>query len=598
MGLKSLGLKIALAFLVVALLPFAGLSLLASLQVQHGTRHLVEESLSLLVSELGVGIERTVFSATAHVRSLAENPVIQASDAPLAAKLAEMRKVQDLYQVFEDITLVNLDGVVLASTTYEYRGEWKNKEWFRQAKAGESTVSPAHVVPAPFRLVLVVTAPVRGPDGAVQAVLGGQVNMKTIWEITDRLKVGGTGYVFVTDRAGNLIAYPDKRRLLDKLTPDRLREEVLNRDVGAAEFSVGSWLGFCQFVSLHGYQTYRGQGWRVGIIQDRNETYAVVDRMRRAILRMAAIGMVFILVLSWLFSRTVIHPIQELNAALQRVTEGDLDVRVTVRSRDEIGALGTAFNTMAEEIRRKTTALDAANQSLNAVNTKLTESNTNLQQFAYVASHDLQEPLRMVSSYVQLLARRYQGRLDAEADEFIRFAVDGAVRMQQLINDLLEYSRIGTREKPMESTDAGAALTRALDNLAMAMLERRASVTRDELPTVVADASQLAQLFQNLIGNAIKFCRGNPPQIHVSATREGDAWRFSVRDNGIGIDPAYADRIFAIFQRLHTRDEYPGTGVGLAICKRIVQRHGGRIWVESQPGGGSTFCFTLPVTGG
>ena len=238
-----------------------------------------------------------------------------------------------------------------------------------------------------------------------------------------------------------------------------------------------------------------------------------------------------------------------------------------------------------------------AEEKLKVTLADLERSNKELEQFAYVASHDLQEPLRMVSSYTQLLARRYQGQLDAEANEFIAYAVDGANRMQGLINDLLAYSRVGTRGKGFEPTDCTAVLDQALANLKAAMEKSGAVVTHDPLPTVMADNLQLVQLFQNLIGNAIKFHVEKPPRIHVSAEQKGNEWVFSVRDNGIGIDPQYAERIFIIFQRLHTREEYPGTGIGLAICKKIVERRGGRIWVESQLGKGSTFYFTIPIGG-
>ncbi len=203
----------------------------------------------------------------------------------------------------------------------------------------------------------------------------------------------------------------------------------------------------------------------------------------------------------------------------------------------------------------------------------------------------------MVESYVQLLARRYKGKLSAEADEFIGHAVDGATRMQVLINDLLDYSRMGSGGKRLEPTDGSAVLALALDNLKVAIKESGAVVTQDALPNVPADASQLAQLLQNLIGNAIKFRGQEPPRVHVSAERKGDEWVFSVRDNGIGLDTDFSDNIFIIFQRLHSVGKYPGTGMGLAICKKIVERHGGRTWVDSEPGKGSTFYFTMPVQG-
>lgn len=225
---------------------------------------------------------------------------------------------------------------------------------------------------------------------------------------------------------------------------------------------------------------------------------------------------------------------------------------------------------------------------------QLKYSNAELEQFAYVASHDLQEPLRMVSSYMQLLARRYQGKLDPDADEFIGFAVDGAKRMQTLINDLLTFSRVGSRGKPLVHTSGEEALQEAISNLQIAIEESGASITHERLPQVKGDPTQLVQLFQNLLSNAIKFRGLEPPRIQVGVHQTESEWRFCVSDNGIGIDPKFADRIFVIFQRLHDRASYPGTGIGLAICKRIVQRHGGRIWVEAQPGMGATFYFTLP----
>ncbi|MEW6379907.1 MAG: CheR family methyltransferase [bacterium] len=225
---------------------------------------------------------------------------------------------------------------------------------------------------------------------------------------------------------------------------------------------------------------------------------------------------------------------------------------------------------------------------------ELARSNADLQQFAYVASHDLQEPLRMVASYMQLLSRRYKGRLDSSADDFIAYAVDGAVRMQGLINDLLSYSRVGTHGKEFQPIDSTVVLNQAIANLQEAIAESGTIITFDPLPTLMADGPQLVHLFQNLISNAIKFHGQEPPLIHITVEPRGKTWLFSISDNGIGIDPEYAERIFVIFQRLHNKAEYPGTGIGLAICKRIVERHGGRIWVKSEPGKGATFYFTLP----
>jgi PAS domain S-box-containing protein len=248
-----------------------------------------------------------------------------------------------------------------------------------------------------------------------------------------------------------------------------------------------------------------------------------------------------------------------------------------------------------EKLQFEITERRRAEAALQERTGELERSNADLEQFAYVASHDLQEPLRMVASFTQLLAARYKGRLDAEADEFISYAVEGATRMQALIEGLLSFARVGTRAKELRPTDSQAVLGRSLQSLDMSLREANATVTNGALPMVAADESQLEQLFQNLIGNAVKFHGQDTPQVHISAQRNGKEWIFSVKDNGIGIEPQYQGRIFVIFQRLHPRTVYPGTGIGLSICKKIVERHGGRIWVESAKGRGSTFHFTMPL---
>lgn len=267
-----------------------------------------------------------------------------------------------------------------------------------------------------------------------------------------------------------------------------------------------------------------------------------------------------------------------------------IDVSLTmspIRNADgEVIALSKIARDIGERKRAERALADKTEE--------LAHSNKELEQFAYVASHDLQEPLRMIGSYTQLLLRRYRSKLDQDADEFIGYVVDGVKRMQTLIQDLLAYSRVGTQGMPFTAVDFEAILAQTLRDLTVARRESGAEIVHDRLPTLNADAVQIAQLWQNLIGNAIKFRSDQPLKIHIGSQLENDTWHFKVSDNGIGIEPQYAERIFIIFQRLHTRDRYPGTGIGLAICKKIVERHGGRIWIESQLGHGTIVHFTLP----
>jgi PAS domain S-box-containing protein len=296
--------------------------------------------------------------------------------------------------------------------------------------------------------------------------------------------------------------------------------------------------------------------------------------------------------LTGLVENIIDHPEQFVNYVNENICRDGRRVWMAWTNkpiRDENGQVTEILAVGADITKRK-----RAENELQRTLDELRHSNAELEQFAYVASHDLQEPLRGIAGLVQLLQHRYQGQLDSRADEYIDHIVDGTQRMQTLINDLLAYSRIGRRGEPLQPTDVEVALKAALENLNAAILELGASITNESLPTVRADPTQLIQLFQNLIGNALKFKSESVPQIHVGVSDAGAFWQFSVQDNGIGIEPQYFERIFQVFQRLHTRREYKGTGIGLAICKKIIERHGGRIWVESEMGRGSTFYFTLP----
>jgi signal transduction histidine kinase len=330
-------------------------------------------------------------------------------------------------------------------------------------------------------------------------------------------------------------------------------------------------------------------GWAVARLNGAETTLDIVFSV-------VAAGLVLSVILFALGLRVLaIRPLHRLAAEARQVAEGDFGHEVSLAGPREVTDLALDVNTMRERILDELAATRQANTFLQAHTADLERSNSELEQFAYVASHDLQEPLRKVASFTQLLQRRYAGQLDARADQYIEFAVDGARRMQALINDLLQYSRVGrsAREPALVSSDA--ALAQARNNLATAMEETGATVETGHLPLVLAELPLLTAVFQNLLSNALKFSGGKPPRIVITCAKDEPFWLFSFSDNGIGIEPEFAERIFVIFQRLHERSAYPGTGIGLAMTRKIIEYFGGRIWLDTSYSDGSRFMFTLPM---
>jgi signal transduction histidine kinase len=309
-----------------------------------------------------------------------------------------------------------------------------------------------------------------------------------------------------------------------------------------------------------------------------------------------AAGLLLVVILLTLGVRNAaIRPLARLAGDVREIADGDFGHQLTRSGPREVRDLSLDVDSMRGRIVSELSAVQDINATLEARTLDLQRSNSELEQFAYVASHDLQEPLRKVASFCQLLQRRYAGQLDEKADQYIEYAVDGAKRMQMLINDLLSFSRVGRIEQPQVAVPAADLLAQARTNLATAIRKTHARIESGELPTVLAEPSLLTAVFQNLLSNALKFRGEDAPHVTVSATRDGQFWRFAVEDNGIGIAPDYADRIFVIFQRLHDKSTYPGTGIGLAMCRKIIEYHGGRIWLDTSMTGGARFCFTLPA---
>jgi signal transduction histidine kinase len=452
-------------------------------------------------------------------------------------------------------------------------------------------------------------------DGVADGVVVAYLRLKEIRDLIGGIRVGESGSAYLVDDHGKVVAHRDPSVVLRGTSYQVPDQNGIQRGLDGTRVVLVS-----REIPL-GEQT-------LTLVTERPASEALALTVRTLVITSALVTAALVAAgfLGFMIDRQIVQPTVGLAATARSLAAGDLTQRVEGRRYDELGVLAQAFNTMADQLQKtigslekrvaqRTQALSRANEELKAevaerrrAEAELVRSNAELERFAYVASHDLQEPLRMITSYVRLLAQEYEDRLDTDAQRYIIYVVDGANRMKVLIDDLLAFSRVGSQGKPFEPTDCDEVVEQVTSDLAEAIRESRGEVTWESLPTIMADATQLAQLLQNLIGNGIKFRGEVPPHVHVGAeltncgAGPGEAqvefreeWRFSVRDNGIGIAPRHHERVFQMFERLHHRSEYPGTGIGLATCKKIVERHGGRIWVESELGTGSTFYFTIPV---
>ena len=552
----GLPLVLLLCFVIATALGLYALSFLRTVLVSERGREL-----AMNAAAVADALDRVMFERFGDIQLFANDGILR--DGTSAEKTARLLAYKQLYQYYSWLGVADENGHLTAATdALPAQGtQGLNPESFELVRrTGKVHFEDMRPSPASQRKMAIgFTAPIYGPKGEFHGVVVTRVpfeNLQSIFEQEGRLRYGELAYDWLLlDREGAVLSEKHRPSNLNgnpvKIDLPSQAQAVIHRDHpgfvqethrrgGNAVVTGYAW--------TRGYANFPGFDWLVLFRLDRDQVYAPIDRL---IWMVGGIGLLVILPL-------------------------------------------TGYGIWVSwELGREKNDLVEARQKLEESVSELGRSNADLQQFAYVASHDLQEPLRMVSSYTQLIARRYKGKLDADADEFIAFAVDGANRMQRLILDLLAYSRVNTAGRQFEPTAMETVLKAALNNLTNAVKESQAVITHDPLPAVMGDDKQLAQLFQNLLSNAVKFGGAQPPRIHISAKQTDGEWLFSVRDHGIGLDPQYADRIFVIFQRLHTREEYPGTGIGLAICKKIVERHGGRIWVESELGKGATFYFTM-----
>jgi signal transduction histidine kinase len=534
-----------------------------------------------------------------------------------AASSSLFSQLTQLHPVYVTIGAVDAQGKVIATGTPLETDAWMtNRPWFQRVFQTHEFTVGEYQLESPSRKPTVKLAyPILDrTNGTFRGAVYASLDLSWIKGLAVDAALPANSTLTVMDRAWRiLVRFPDS----DSRWAGQLLEGV--------PVDTSSWhkygdsffegRGLDGVLRLYSINTLVGDDaepdLRVAVGIPSSEALAASNRALRMSLMVLAAVTLLAGVVAWLGAEGfVLRGVRPLLQVARELHRGNLSARTGLPHQGgELQQLAAAFDEMATSLEQRVLERQRAEARLKSLNEdlerkiadrtrELQRSNQELEEFAYAASHDLQEPLRMISGHLQLLERRYKGRLGEDADEFIHYAVDGAKRMDQLIVDLLAYSRVGTHGHPFAPVDLNQVVARARENLTLRIEESKATVDIETLPQVHGDLIQLTQLFQNLLSNALKFCQRANPVVEITCTpalqNPERFWMLSVKDNGIGIEPQYFDRIFQIFQRLHTRDEYPGTGIGLAICKRIVERHGGRIWLESKPGEGTTFFFTLP----
>ncbi len=544
-----------------------------------------------------------------------DNPGAVSARKMLADQLLQMQSVSAM----TDIMLASPNGTVAYANRPQHiskdlsRGPEVEQDAFEKGKTRIHFSEIYLDTAEDKRFEMLVSAPATDFDNGFIGVIVFEVDMTPVYKLVqDVTGLGTTGEVLLGRKIGNQVEFLNPLRHDPNAALAR-RATIGERSSFPIQQAVLGKTGAGLAIDYRGKQVIAA--WRYipsmdwGLVAkiDTREAFADVINLRNLVWIILAIVLALSGLIAFSIAQSISVPIKNLTEGAEIVGSGNLDHKVGTNLKDEIGQLSRSFDKMTHDVKAITASRDELNkemaerkrveESLRHTAEDLERSNKDLEQFAYVASHDLQEPLRAVAGFVGLLKKQYRDTLNAEAAEYIDLSIEGAERMQTLIHDLLMFSRVGTKGGAFVLMSMKDAFDNAMKNLHVAVAESDALVTCEEMPRVSADPTQMTQLLQNLIANAIKFHGPNRPLVTVRAERKDHAWVVNVRDNGIGIEPQYYDRIFLIFQRLHTRSQFKGTGIGLAVCKKIVERHGGTIWVESKPGEGSTFLFSIPDRG-
>ena len=595
-----------LLLVAVALVPALLLILYVAFEQRRTARTLAYNDALRIVRSISKLQEETVQSTRELLMTLGRTPCVLSNDTTACTALFKELMVQR--PVYANILAAAVDGTVFAHASEEPEhtnvAEWA---FFRGATNRRALAVGEYEVSHMTRKTAVNMAhPAVDASGGIRAVVLAALDFAWLYRHVTNAMLPPQSSMTVLGRDGLTLArYPDAKFVGDRIKmppqpanwtwPAETQSKIARSRDGTMRLYVASRLGRESVVGVN-----------VGIPID--AIYGPANQALARNLLFLGLAAALSVAAAWYGGNFfIVRRIGSLLAVTRRLSNGDLSARTNARGQGELEELSRAFDGMATSLQQRIAERDTAAEELRELNSNLEQrvvdrtaallrSNEDLEQFAYVVSQDLQEPLQTIAQYLKLLEQRYPENLDQNMREFIGFARNGAERMHGLIRGLLDYSRVDTRSKRFAPIKTAAALRAALGNLSVEIAENDARVTHDDLPEVQGDALQVTQLFQHLVSNAIRFRGEMPPVIHISAERHGDFWRFSIRDNGIGISEGNFERIFVVFKRLHTRNKYPGMGIGLAACKRIVERHGGKIWVESTPEHGSIFYFTLPAT--
>jgi signal transduction histidine kinase len=597
LAFRSIRAKISFYLLAVSVVPILFLSYVAFRSAKGGVRDELLRHLSGAVSLKRDSIDRWYEERQWQVTRIPRTPGFQSHVTVLLDVEFESRHAHPSYTTireylqfytdvdgfYEEIFLMDPHGRVFLSTDPTQEGKFKNnRPYFQEGRKAYYIQNAYHSVTL-NRTTSTVALPIR-QDAQLVAVLGLRLRIQRLHDIIHSYAgLGPESDMYLVNNFNHFVTNPGGKAgfAMERVNYSEPVRRCLSGETGAGELtSYDDRPVLAAFTYLPEYRLCI-----VGEIESAT-AYRNVTKMQYFMMIVTASTLAAVILVAFFLSASISRPILELDAVTARAAAGDMDQQIDLDLRDELGTLSRSFNTMLANLRLRTEALARSNADLE-------RSNFDLEEFGYAVSHDLKEPLRSVCGFLELLKRRAGDKLDDKANGYIDRSLAGAERMRLLIEDLLAYARVSTGPREMKAVDLKQVAHDVLGGLEQSIHESGAQVEVGELPVLQGERAQLSALFQNLIANAIKF-RREQPLIRVSAREEDEQWHLSVQDNGIGIERDQFERVFQVFQRLHGKDEYPGTGIGLAVCKKIVERHGGRIWLESEPGVGTTFHFTMP----